>query len=60
MAEAYRWVFIHNIPLLYEKRRVARQFQIEMWLDLTQLVQELDIEKDQKKHNTESALDYII
>jgi len=61
MAETYGWVFVHNVPLLYEKRRVARQFQIEMWLDLTQLVQELGIEKlNQKKQNIESTLGYII
>ena len=46
--EAFNWLFVDFIPLLYEKRKVARQFQIEMWLDLTQLVKELNIEKTKK------------
>jgi hypothetical protein len=45
MAEAYGWLFVDFIPLLYERRRVAKQLQIEMWLDLTQLVKELGIER---------------
>jgi len=60
LSEAYGWVFVHHIPLLYEKRRVARQFQVEMWLDLTQLVKELGIEKiEENKPNANSALGYI-
>ncbi len=45
MAEDYGWVFVDNIPLLYDKKRVARQLQVETWLDLTQLVKELKIEQ---------------
>ncbi|MEM3783972.1 MAG: hypothetical protein QXY88_02930 [Candidatus Bathyarchaeia archaeon] len=44
MAEAYGWLFVDFIPLLYEKRRVARQLQVETWLDLTQLLNELKLE----------------
>jgi len=58
--EAYGWLFIDNIPLLYDKKKVARQFQVEMWLDLTQLVKELGIEKLENKQNTNSATNYII
>jgi len=43
MAEACGWIFVDHIPLLYDKRRVARQYQVEMWLDLTQLVKEFGI-----------------
>jgi len=44
MSEACGWIFVDNVPLLYDKRRVARQLQVETWLDLTQLVKELKIE----------------
>lgn len=43
--ESYGWMFVDCVPLLYEKRKVARQLQVETWLDLTQLVKELGIEK---------------
>jgi hypothetical protein len=43
--EAYGWLFIDNVPLLYDKKKVARQLQVEMWLDLAQVVKELGIEK---------------
>lgn len=44
MAESYGWLFVDFVPLLYEKRRVARQLQVETWLDLTQLLNELKLE----------------
>jgi len=43
--EAFGWLFVNNVPLLYEKKKVARQFQVETWLDLAQVVKELGIEK---------------
>ena len=59
--ELFNWMFVDFIPLLCEKRRVARQFQIETWLDLTQLVKELNIEKvDEVKGAVHSASSYII
>jgi hypothetical protein len=59
--EAYGWLFVDNIPLLYDKKKVARQFQVEMWLDLTQVVKELGIEKlDKNKQNTNPTTSYII
>jgi hypothetical protein len=49
------------IPVLYERRRVAKQFQIEMWLDLTQLVKELGIEKTKEPARGNSQIiSYII
>jgi hypothetical protein len=61
MAETYGWLFVDNIPLLYDKKKVARQFQVEMWLDLAQLVKELGIEKPNgNKQNTNAATSYII
>ena len=60
MAEVFGWMFVDQIPLLYEERRVARQLQVETWLDLSQLVKELGIEKlDKNKQNANSALSYI-
>ena len=60
MAEVFGWMFVDQVPLLYEKRRVARQLQVETWLDLSQLVKELGIEKpDKNKRNANSALSYI-
>jgi hypothetical protein len=59
--EGYGWLFIDNVPLLYDKKKVARQFQVEMWLDLTQLAKELGIEKlNVSKQNTNSTTSYII
>jgi len=50
-------MFIDFVPLLYEKKKVARQLKVETWLDLTQLVKELGIEKlDPNKPNGLSTL----
>jgi hypothetical protein len=60
MAEAFGWLFVDKVPLLYEKKRVARQVQIETWLDLTQLVKELGIEKPkQNGRKVHSSMGYI-
>jgi len=60
LAEVFGWMFVDRVPLLYEKRRVARQLQVETWLDLSQLVKELGIEKpEENKQNANSALSYI-
>lgn len=63
MAEAYGWIFVGSVPLLYEKRRVARQLQVETWLDLVQVLKELGLEKIEKNGNCKSAgsaVDYIV
>ncbi|MDH7476956.1 MAG: hypothetical protein QHH17_01060 [Candidatus Bathyarchaeota archaeon] len=61
MAEACGWLFVDSIPLLYEKRRVARQLQIETWLDLSQLIKELGIERlDEAKKEGCRATNYIV
>jgi hypothetical protein len=64
LAESYGWLFIDFIPLLYEKRRVARQLQVETWLDLTQLLNELKLElvddgKSGRNANTKPKIDYV-
>jgi uncharacterized protein YprB with RNaseH-like and TPR domain len=61
LSEVLGWIFVNHVPLLYEKRRVAKQLQIETWLDLSQLVKELGIEKtDVNKQNANATRDYII
>jgi len=50
LSKAYKWLFIENIPLLYEAVRVARQFQIELWLDSSPLLQAFNL----KPVNSES------
>ena len=61
MAENFGWIFVDFIPLLYEKKRVAKQFKIETWLDLSQLVMELGINKSaQNKQNAQATANYIV
>jgi len=61
MAEACGWLFVDFIPLLFEKRNVARQLKVETWLDLSQLVKELGIEKlEETKRNAPLRMSYIV
>lgn len=63
LAESYDWLFVDFIPLLYEKRRVARQLQVETWLDLTQLLNELKLELADggtNEQNKKSNVDYVV
>lgn len=65
MAEAYGWLFVDFVPILYEKRRVARQLQVETWLDLTMLLNELKLElgngeKTPQTNADGAKVDYII
>lgn len=61
MAESCGWVFVDNVPLLYDRRRVARQLQVETWLQLSQLVKELKIEElGLGKSMTQSTKDYVV
>jgi hypothetical protein len=60
MAESCGWVFVDNVPLLYDRRRVARQLQVETWLELSRLVTELkmlDLEAD--RLGAQSTAGYI-
>jgi len=58
--ENYGWLFVDTVPLLYEKKKVARQLQIETWLDLYQLTKELNIEKLGNQTGANAAINYII
>jgi len=61
MAEDFGWLFVGSIPLLFEKRRVARQLQVENWLDLAQVLKELELEKLEKNgRGANSAVDYVV
>lgn len=49
MYRAYKWLFIEHIPLLYEAVRVAKQFQIELWLDCSLLLQAFNLKPNESK-----------
>lgn len=60
MAESCGWVFVDNVPLIYDRRRVARQLQVETWLELSALVQELKIEElDPEKRRMQLTKGYV-
>ena len=58
--ENYGWLFVDTVPLLYEKKKVARQLKIETWLDLYQLTKELNIEKLGNQTGANAAINYVI
>jgi hypothetical protein len=58
--ESYGWLFVDTVPLLYDKRRVERQMKIETWLDLYQLVRELNIGKIENREDANTAINYIL
>jgi hypothetical protein len=61
LAETFGWIFVDRVPLLYEKNRVAKQFKIEAWLDLSQLAMELGIDKSaQTRQNSHTPASYIV
>ncbi len=61
MADTCGWIFVDKIPLLYERRHVARQLQVETWLELFQLVKELNInDLDGNKLRSKAANDYVV
>ena len=61
MTESFRWLFVDDVPLLYDKKRVARQFQVEMWLDPSPIIKELKIKNvETSKRDTNSPLRYIV
>jgi hypothetical protein len=60
LAESCGWVFVDNVPLIYDKRRVARQLQVETWLELSSLVKDLKIEDlDPEKRRAQSTRGYV-
>ncbi|MGD8545731.1 MAG: hypothetical protein PVH12_06100 [Candidatus Bathyarchaeota archaeon] len=45
LAESSKWIFVDFIPLLYDKKSVARQLQVEMWLNPSPIMKELKVKK---------------
>jgi hypothetical protein len=61
LAESCGWLFVDNVPLLYDRRRVARQLQVETWLYLAQLVDEVKTENcGINRSNAQPAQDYVV
>ena len=59
MSESCCWLFVENVPLLFDKERVQRQLKVESWLDLTQLLKEIkDEDKDKKSH--QQPINYVV
>ena len=60
MSEDSRWLFIDFIPLLFEKKRAAKQLQVETWLDLAQVLKELNIPNEHASTPQKTpAINYI-
>ena len=60
MEDAFGWLFIDNTPLLYEKKRVARQVKVETWLDLAEVLKELGIEKPAESETSTKQVCYVV
>jgi hypothetical protein len=59
MAEPCSWLFVENVPLLFDKERVTRQLKVETWLDLAQLLKEIRNDGTDKK-SPQSAINYVV
>ena len=59
MSESYCWLFIENVPLLFDKERIQRQVKVETWLGLTQLLKEIRDEDDKNKSH-HKPIDYVV
>lgn len=59
MAESCSWLFVENVPLLYEEEKVARQLKVETWLDLAQLLKELKGE-DADGKSPQQVINYVV
>jgi hypothetical protein len=58
--ETSGWLFVNSVPLLYDKKSVARQLQIENWLDLAQVIKELGIENPSEVKQASGQSGYIV
>lgn len=59
MAESCGWLFVENVPLLCDKKRVTRQLKVETWLDLAQLLKEIKDEGTDKK-SPQQVINYVV
>ncbi len=58
--ESLGWIFVDAVPILCEERRVARQAQVETWLDLAQAAKALGIERKNKNKQGISPMSYVV
>jgi len=54
-----KMLFINDLPVLYPERNVARQFQVEMWLDNTPMYQALGLKTPEQIAN-EKRRGYVV
>jgi hypothetical protein len=59
MAEPCSWLFVENVPLLFDKERITRQLKVETWLDLAQLLKEIKND-DTDKNTQQSTINYVV
>ena len=60
--ELFGWMFVANYPMLFEKRRMAKQVKVETWLDLAQALRELGVEELErnKTKTVQNQMSYIV
>lgn len=44
-SDHYKWMFIGDVPLLYDEKRLARQFQVWFWLNPEPVLEEMGLKK---------------
>jgi hypothetical protein len=59
LLEPYGWLFVENVPLLFDRSRIAKQLKVETWLDLTELLDEIK-DTDANKRSSEQAPNYVV
>jgi hypothetical protein len=60
LEDAFGWLFICDRPLLYEKKHVARQLKVEAWLDLAEVLKELNIERPAESGTPSKQASYVV
>jgi hypothetical protein len=46
--DRWQWLFVDDVPLLCPERNVARQLQVETWLDFQFILKAFKVEKKGK------------
>jgi hypothetical protein len=59
LSESCCWLFVENVPLLFDKERIQRQLKVETWLDLTQLLKEIK-DEDSNEKSQQKAINYVV
>lgn len=55
----YKYFFIGNIPILLPERNLARQLEVEFWLDATPFLNQLGL-KTQEQIADEKRRGYVV